>query len=38
VLGLPFVRRRTSSFIDGVGPEAVELAAHLNAHLGRARA
>jgi len=35
VLGLPFMRRRKSSFIDGVGPDAVELADHLLAHLHR---
>lgn len=35
VLGLPFMRRRKSSFIDGVGPDAAELAAHLCAHLDR---
>jgi len=29
VLGLPFLRRRKSSFIDGVGPDAAELVAHL---------
>lgn len=29
VLGLPFTRRRKSSFIDGVGPDAAELSAHL---------
>ena len=33
VLGLPFLRRRKSSFIDGVGPDAVELAEHLSGHL-----
>ncbi len=33
VLGLPFTRRRKSSFIDGVGPDAIELSAHLAAHL-----
>ncbi len=33
VLGLPFLRRRKSSFIDGVGPDAQELSAHLAAHL-----
>jgi putative flavoprotein involved in K+ transport len=33
VLGLPFTRRRKSSFIDGVGPDAVELTAHLAEHL-----
>lgn len=34
VLGLPFLRRRRSSFISGVGPDAADLAAHLHAHLG----
>jgi putative flavoprotein involved in K+ transport len=33
VLGLPFTRRRKSSFLDGVGPDAVELAGHLAHHL-----
>lgn len=33
VLGLPFGRRRKSSFIDGVGPDAIELSAHLASHL-----
>ena len=33
VLGLPFMRRRKSSFLDGVGPDAQDLAAHLVAHL-----
>lgn len=33
VLGLPFTRRRNSSFIDGVGPDAVELSTHLAQHL-----
>ena len=33
VLGLPFTRRRKSSFIDGVGPDAQELSAHLTQHL-----
>ncbi|TIC88896.1 pyridine nucleotide-disulfide oxidoreductase [Nocardioides sp. GY 10113] len=32
-LGLPFLRRRKSSFLDGVGPDAVELATHLVGHL-----
>lgn len=35
VLGLPFLRRRKSSFIDGVGPDAAELASHLHAYLDR---
>jgi putative flavoprotein involved in K+ transport len=34
VLGLPFTRRRNSSFIDGVGPDATELSSHLAQHLG----
>ncbi len=34
VLGLPFTRRRKSSFIDGVGPDAIDLSAHLARHLG----
>jgi len=33
VIGLYFLRRRKSSFIDGVGRDAMELAAHLAAHL-----
>lgn len=33
VLGLPFTRRRKSSFLDGVGPDATELATHLAGHL-----
>ncbi len=33
LLGLPFLRRRKSSFIDGVGPDAADLAGHLHAHL-----
>ncbi|MDG2113115.1 MAG: pyridine nucleotide-disulfide oxidoreductase, partial [Actinomycetota bacterium] len=35
VLGLPFLRRRKSSFIDGVGPDAADLASHLYAYLDR---
>lgn len=35
LLGLPFLRRRKSSFVDGVGPDAGELASHLHAHLDR---
>ena len=38
VLGLPFMRRRKSSFIDGVGDDAAELAAHLSQTLDRAAA
>ncbi len=33
VLGLPFTRRRKSSFLDGVGPDAQDLTAHLARHL-----
>jgi putative flavoprotein involved in K+ transport len=36
VLGLYFLRRRNSSFIDGVGQDAMELAAHLAGYLRRA--
>ncbi len=33
VLGLPFTRRRKSSFLDGVGPDARDLSRHLSRHL-----
>jgi putative flavoprotein involved in K+ transport len=33
VLGLPFLRRRKSALIDGVGDDARELSAHLAAYL-----
>jgi putative flavoprotein involved in K+ transport len=33
VIGLYFLRRRKSSFIDGVGRDAMELATHLTSHL-----
>jgi putative flavoprotein involved in K+ transport len=36
VIGLYFLRRRKSSFVDGVGQDAMELTAHLAAHLRRA--
>jgi len=36
LMGLYFQRRRNSSFIDGVGRDAMELSAHLSAHLRRA--
>jgi putative flavoprotein involved in K+ transport len=36
VIGLYFLRRRKSSFIDGVGQDAMDLAAHLAGHLRRA--
>jgi putative flavoprotein involved in K+ transport len=36
-LGLYFMRRRNSSFLDGVGADAAELAEHLERWLGRRR-
>ena len=33
LMGLPFMRRRKSSFIDGVASDAADLASHLHAHL-----
>jgi putative flavoprotein involved in K+ transport len=33
VMGLPFMRRRKSTFIDGAGPDAEELADHLTARV-----
>ena len=38
VMGLPFMRRRKSSFIDGAGDDAADLAAHLSQSLARAAA
>ena len=38
VMGLPFMRRRKSSFIDGAGDDAADLAAHLHRSLCRAAA
>jgi putative flavoprotein involved in K+ transport len=38
VMGLPFMRRRKSSFIDGAGDDAADLAAQLNQNLARAAA
>jgi putative flavoprotein involved in K+ transport len=38
VIGLPFMRRRKSSFIDGADEDAADLAAHLNLGLARAAA
>jgi putative flavoprotein involved in K+ transport len=37
VLGLPFLRRRKSSLIDGAGDDARDLSAHLAAYLGSHR-
>ncbi len=34
VMGLPFLRRRKSSLLDGVGDDARDLSAHLAAYLG----
>jgi putative flavoprotein involved in K+ transport len=36
VLGLPFLRRRKSSFIHGAEDDARDLATHLAAYLGGA--
>ena len=36
LMGMPFLRRRKSSLIDGVGDDARDLSAHLAAHLDRA--
>ena len=33
-LGLPFMRRRNSAFIDGVGADARDIVRHLAAHIG----
>lgn len=38
VMGLPFMRRRKSSFIDGAGDDAADLAEHLGRGLHRAAA
>ncbi len=38
VLGLPFLRRRKSTLIDGAGSDAADLAHHLSARLTRAAA
>jgi putative flavoprotein involved in K+ transport len=38
VMGLPFMRRRKSSLIDGAGADAADLAAHLHCSLYRAAA
>jgi putative flavoprotein involved in K+ transport len=37
-MGLPFMRRRKSSFIDGAGEDAADLVAHLNLGLRRSAA
>ncbi len=38
VMGLPFMRRRKSSLIDGAGDDAADIAAHLSQNLARAAA
>jgi putative flavoprotein involved in K+ transport len=38
VMGLPFMRRRKSSFIDGAGDDAADLATHMGTYLTRAAA
>jgi putative flavoprotein involved in K+ transport len=38
LLGMPFLRRRKSTLIDGAGPDARELAEHLAGHLDAAAA
>jgi putative flavoprotein involved in K+ transport len=38
IMGLPFLRRRKSSFIDGAGDDAADLAEHLSLGLHRAAA
>jgi putative flavoprotein involved in K+ transport len=38
VMGLPFMRRRKSSFIDGAGDDAADLAAHMSTYFARAAA
>jgi putative flavoprotein involved in K+ transport len=38
IMGLPFMRRRKSSFIDGAGDDAADLAAHMLIYLARAAA
>jgi len=38
VLGLPFLRTRSSSFLDGVGDDARFITHHLARHLGHDRA
>ena len=37
VIGLHFLRRRNSSFIDGVGADAIALGEHVVNYLERAR-
>ena len=37
-VGLPLLRRRKSSFLDGIGADTVDLTVHLRAHLDRTMA
>jgi putative flavoprotein involved in K+ transport len=34
VIGLPFLRRRKSTLIDGAAQDAADIASHLATHLG----
>jgi len=34
-VGLPLLRRRKSSFLDGIGADTIDLTIHLRAHLDR---
>ena len=38
VMGLPFLRRRKSAFIDGAAADAADLSAHLASYLANATA
>jgi putative flavoprotein involved in K+ transport len=38
VVGLPLLRRRKSSFLDGIGADTVDLTAHVRRHLDRSAA
>ena len=38
VVGLPVLRRRKSSFLDGIGSDTIDLTVHLRAHLDRSTA
>jgi len=35
LIGLPFLRRRSSTFLSGIGRDAVELAHEVKCHLDR---
>jgi putative flavoprotein involved in K+ transport len=36
-MGLPFLRRRRSTLIDGAGADATDITAHLAGHLATSR-